>query len=73
MPFVKFVRAYTVQDGTGKTFKNGQVVEMSEPSARHFINRGAAEPAPGPSATKARKKKSEAKAEDGEPSKPDAV
>lgn len=40
---IRFLRDYTVQDEAGKTFKQGQVCNMSEASCVHFVNRGAAE------------------------------
>ena len=42
MPFIKFVRDYTVQDDTGTTHGTGDVLECSEASANHFIHRLAA-------------------------------
>jgi hypothetical protein len=49
---VKFTRDYTVKDETGTTYTKGQVVNLSGPSANHFIKRGAAveytEPPPTP-------------------------
>lgn len=39
---VRFTRDYLVKDGSGKKYKAGQVVELEDASARHFINRAAA-------------------------------
>jgi hypothetical protein len=43
---IKFVREYTVKDGTGTRYEKGQVVELSAASANHFISRRAAVVAP---------------------------
>lgn len=40
---IKFTRAYKVQDEKGKEYAPGDVVDVSEDSANHFINRGVAE------------------------------
>lgn len=40
---VRFVRDYTVKDEEGKEYKKGRVYDMSESSARHFLNRNAVE------------------------------
>ncbi len=71
MPYVKFLRHYTVRDDSGTQFTKGQVVEVTEASAQHFLNRGAVERVAKPK-PKARTKK-EAKADDGESSKPGTV
>ena len=42
MPEVRFIRAYTVKDGSGKKYKAGEVVDLQDASANHFINRRAA-------------------------------
>lgn len=39
---VRFTRDYLVKDGSGKKYKAGQVVELEDASAQHFINRAAA-------------------------------
>lgn len=39
---IRFLRDYLVKDDTGTTYKKGQVCDMVETSARHFLNRGAA-------------------------------
>ena len=39
---IKFTRNYTVQDGTGKTYQEGEIVDFVDASARHFLNRDAA-------------------------------
>lgn len=39
---VKFTRDYAVQDGSGKVYKEGDLVNFVDASARHFVNRGAA-------------------------------
>ncbi len=39
---ITFVREYEVKDGSGARYKKGQIARVSEPSANHFINRGAA-------------------------------
>lgn len=41
---VRFLTDRTVQDGSGTTFKAGEVHELSEASARHWIDRKVAEP-----------------------------
>jgi hypothetical protein len=40
---VQFVRDYTVQADRGQTYEEGQVVQLPEASANHFLARGAAE------------------------------
>lgn len=40
---VKFLRDYTVQDCDGCEYTEGQVVDLPDASAQHFINRGIAE------------------------------
>ena len=42
---ITFTRDYTVNAAGGESYKAGQTIECSEESARHFINRGAAEEA----------------------------
>ena len=44
---IRFLDAYTVKAVDGKTYKKGQVVELDELSARHFLNRQVAVPADG--------------------------
>ena len=44
MPEVRFTRSYTVKDGSGKRYKAGEVVDLPEASANHFISRRAAVP-----------------------------
>ena len=39
---VKFLRDYLVKNAEATAYKKGQVVEMSFPSASHFIRRNAA-------------------------------
>ena len=39
---IKFTREYRVQDELGTLYKEGATLEVSESSARHFINRNAA-------------------------------
>jgi hypothetical protein len=39
---VKFLRTYTVNDEEAFRYEEGKVYEMSEASARHFVNREAA-------------------------------
>ncbi len=36
---IRFLDAYTVKAVDGKTYKKGQVVELDEASAQHFLNR----------------------------------
>ncbi len=36
---IRFLEAYTVKAVDGKTYKKGQVVDVEEVSARHFLNR----------------------------------
>lgn len=43
MPRIRFTRHYTVKDDTKKTYKAGDVVEVSDASAKHFTDRNAAE------------------------------
>lgn len=53
MTTVKFLQPCTVKDLHGETFAAGQVVSMSDASARHWIRRGKAvecEPPPAPPA-----------------------
>ena len=40
---VKFLRNYTVKDEEAAFFEEGKIYEMNDASARHFINRRAAE------------------------------
>jgi len=49
MPEVKirFVRDYELKDEIRTRYKNGQVVDLNEASAQHFIKRGAAVPVTG--------------------------
>lgn len=58
---VKFLKGYKVDAPDGEQYEAGQVVELEEPSANHFISRGVAvqhvEPAP-VKKKKTRKKKS---------------
>lgn len=42
MPKIKFLEDRTVQDTEGQTFKKGSVHDVSDSSARHWINRGVA-------------------------------
>lgn len=42
MPKIEFLVDYTVKDDEGAKFKAGEVVDLPEPSANHFINRGVA-------------------------------
>ena len=42
MPEVRFTRNYTVKDGSGTKYRAGEVVDLPEASAQHFINRQAA-------------------------------
>lgn len=44
MPEIRFTRNYTVKDGSGKKYKAGEVIDLAEASAQHFINRRAAVP-----------------------------
>ena len=44
---IRFLDAYTVKAVDGKTYKKGQVVELDEASARHFLNRQVAVEADG--------------------------
>lgn len=39
---VQFTRNYLVKDAEGTSYNAGDIVELSEDSARHFIIRGAA-------------------------------
>ncbi len=39
---IRFLRDYLVKDDTGTAYKKGQVCDMVETSARHFLNRGLA-------------------------------
>lgn len=39
---VKFTEHYTVKAADGQTYKKGEIVDMNEASAMHYINRGAA-------------------------------
>jgi len=39
---IKFTREYTVQAHDGPTYREGQIEDMAERAALHFINRGAA-------------------------------
>lgn len=63
MPKIKFTKGYAVKGKGGESYKEGQVVEVSERSAQHFFNRGAAEPVDGdkpkPEAAKAEPPKAE--------------
>ena len=43
MPKIRFLRNYTVKDGSGTSFAKGEELECSEDSAGHFISRQAAE------------------------------
>ena len=62
MPKIKFLEDRTVQDTERQTFKKGSVHDVSDSSARHWINRGvtievADEPAaPEPKKSKVTKK-----------------
>ena len=40
---IKFIRDYKVNDAEGQRFKVGEIRELTEASARHFITRMAAE------------------------------
>lgn len=44
---IRFLDAYTVQAVDGQTYKKGQVVELDELSAQHFLNRQVAVAADG--------------------------
>jgi outer membrane biosynthesis protein TonB len=52
VPFIRFLRDYQVKAAGGAAYSRGAVVECSEGTAGHFINRRAAElcekPAPKP-------------------------
>ena len=72
MPRIRFVRTYTVRDDSGTTFEQGQVVTVSEASARHFETRGLAERVAATKRTKAPAKTVE-DVPDGESGKSDAV
>lgn len=50
---IKFTKPYTVKAAGGESYQAGQEVEVSEASARHFINRGVAEEPKQSPATKA--------------------
>ena len=39
---IKFIREYRVKDELGTIYKEGKSLDVSEASARHFINRNAA-------------------------------
>jgi hypothetical protein len=39
---IRFVREYEVKDGLGTRYKTGQILDVNEASALHFINRGVA-------------------------------
>jgi hypothetical protein len=39
MIYVEFLQTYTVKDGTGTTYLQGKVYEMTRASADHFISR----------------------------------
>ena len=43
MVSVKFLKDYTVKAENGATYKKGEVYEMSDAGASHFVNRQAAE------------------------------
>lgn len=43
MPRITFTRDYREKAEGGKSYRKGQTVEVNEASARHFLNRGAAE------------------------------
>ena len=43
MPKVKFLRKYKVNDEEGREYAEGEIVDLSEGSAKHFIDREAAE------------------------------
>lgn len=47
---IKFLDPYQVKDAGGKLYLAGEVVELSEASARHFLRRSAAEVYAGPDA-----------------------
>lgn len=42
MKRIKFTRAYQVKAKDGETYEAGQVVELNDASAKHFLDRGAA-------------------------------
>lgn len=42
MPRIKFTRDYKVKADDGEKYVEGQEVEVSEVTAKHFISRGAA-------------------------------
>ena len=39
---IRFVTAYTVKDSVGTHYKDGQVCDLSDASAMHFLSRGLA-------------------------------
>lgn len=43
MPRIKFTADYSVRAKDGPHYKSGEVVEVNDASANHFINRGVAE------------------------------
>lgn len=43
MARIRFTRNYTVKDDTKTTYKVGDIVEVSDASAKHFTDRQAAE------------------------------
>lgn len=55
MPHIKFTATYTIDDHTRTQHLAGDVIEASEASCMHFVNRGVAEfvDAPKPSTKKA--------------------
>jgi len=56
---IRFLRDYQTKEATPQRFRKDQEVDVSEASANHFINRGAAEQVP----DKVREPKAEAKVE----------
>ncbi|AGW13820.1 hypothetical protein [Megalodesulfovibrio gigas] len=42
MARVRFIEDYVVKDREGRQFKAGQIYDLSEDGARHFISRGRA-------------------------------
>lgn len=41
---IRFLETREVKDGSGQVFKEGKTYDLPEPSARHWLNRGVAEP-----------------------------
>ena len=72
MPKIRFLRDYVVKKPGGNVYKLGDVVEVSEGGAQHFIRRHAAELFTEPP-VKPKPKAKAKKAEDDQPSEPDAL